>query len=157
MRRPVLAVMTGLTAVVVGLGMWSSERDTTPSAATAAPVGVLTTTTAPSPTPTASPSASASAKSTTVNGAAGNTRYGPVQVQINVTSGKIVKADAIVYPTQDPRDQEINSFAIPQLDDEVLQAQSASIDSVSGATFTSDGYLTSLQSAIDQAHAAGLL
>jgi uncharacterized protein with FMN-binding domain len=92
-----------------------------------------------------------------VNGEAAGTRYGPVQVQITVRAGKVVAADAIVYPTQDRRDQEINSYAIPQLDDEVVQAQSAQIDTVSGATYTSEGYVRSLQSAIDQAHSAGLL
>jgi uncharacterized protein with FMN-binding domain len=162
MRRPVLAVMTGLTALVVGLGVRASAHDATTSNALAAPVGVVaatpkstTGTTTTSPSPSASPSAKAA--TTTVNGASAGTRYGPVQVQITVKSGRITAADAIVYPTQDPRDQEINSFAIPQLDDEVLQAQGASIDTVSGATYTSDGYTQSLQSAIDQAHSAGLL
>jgi uncharacterized protein with FMN-binding domain len=50
------------------------------------------------------------------------------------------------------RDQEINAYAVPALDDEAVQAQSGSIDAVSGATVTSDGYIQSLQSAIDQAH-----
>jgi uncharacterized protein with FMN-binding domain len=80
-----------------------------------------------------------------------------VQVQITVRAGRIVTAEAIEYPTQDRRDQEINSYAIPQLDEAVVQAQSAQVDTVSGATFTSEGYVSSLQSALDQAHAAGLL
>jgi uncharacterized protein with FMN-binding domain len=75
-----------------------------------------------------------------------------VQVQIRVSGTRIVAADAIVYPTQDRRDQEINSYAIPVLDDEAVQAQSAGIDTVSGATYTSAGYRASLQSAIDAAH-----
>jgi uncharacterized protein with FMN-binding domain len=57
-----------------------------------------------------------------------------------------------VYPSGNGRDQEINSVALPILGQEVVQKQSASIDMVSGATVTSDGYLSSLQSAIDQAH-----
>jgi uncharacterized protein with FMN-binding domain len=79
-----------------------------------------------------------------------------VQVQITIRSHRIVKATAIDYPQDSSRDREINSYAIPQLDDEVLQAQSAQIDTVSGATYTSDGYRGSLQSALDSAHAAGV-
>jgi uncharacterized protein with FMN-binding domain len=88
----------------------------------------------------------------TYSGTAVDTQYGPVQVQITVTNGKITKAIAVQVPFTDPRDQEINSQAVPQLNAEVLQQQSASIDMVSGATFTSNGYIQSLQSAIDQAH-----
>ena len=65
------------------------------------------------------------------------TRYGAVQVQITVANGKITKATVIQVPWNDPRDQEINSQAVPMLNDEVVQRQSASIDMVSGATFTS--------------------
>jgi uncharacterized protein with FMN-binding domain len=104
-----------------------------------------------SPTP-AVPQATGAPSTRTVNGAAVQTRYGPVQVQITVSAGRITSAQAIVYPTRDRRDQEINAYAVPQLNDETVQAQSASIDTVSGATFTSDGYRESLQSAIDAAH-----
>jgi uncharacterized protein with FMN-binding domain len=93
----------------------------------------------------------------TVNGAAYDTRYGPVQVQITLRSGRITAADAIEYPTQDRRDQEINRYAVPELNQETLDAQSAQIDTVSGATYTSDGYRQSLQSAIDAATKAGAL
>jgi uncharacterized protein with FMN-binding domain len=81
-----------------------------------------------------------------------DTRWGPVQVRITVKNGKIASAQAVVYPQENPRDQEINAFAVPQLNAEVVQAQSGSIDAVSGATVTSGGYIMSLQSAIDQAH-----
>ena len=90
-----------------------------------------------------------------VNGQSVDTRYGPVQVQITISGHRIVKADAIDYPQGSNTDQQINSYAIPQLDDETLQAQSAQIDTVSGATYTSDGYRSSLQSALDSARAAG--
>jgi uncharacterized protein with FMN-binding domain len=88
---------------------------------------------------------------TTVNGAAVSTRFGDVQVQIVVAGGKIVKATAISYATGG-RDGEINAYAIPTLQSETVASQSASIDTVSGATYTSDGYRRSLQSAIDAAH-----
>ncbi len=67
-----------------------------------------------------------------------------------MVNGKISAAVAIEYPQNDPRDQEINSFAIPQLQQEAVAANSAQIDMVSGATYTSDGYIQSLQSALDQ-------
>ncbi|GGX95105.1 hypothetical protein GCM10010510_45560 [Streptomyces anandii JCM 4720] len=79
------------------------------------------------------------------------TRWGPVQVRITLKSGRITDVTAVSYPTDNPRDQEISSYAIPQLRREALAAQSARIDSVSGATYTSDGYKQSLQSALDSA------
>jgi uncharacterized protein with FMN-binding domain len=73
-----------------------------------------------------------------------------VQVEITVANGKITTVNVPVYPTDNPKDQEINSHALPELIQETLDAQSANIDMVSGATVTSDGYLQSLQSALDQ-------
>ena len=99
-----------------------------------------------------SSSGSSSSSSGTYTGESVDTRWGPVQVQITVKNGKITAAQAVVYPQQNPRDQEINAFAVPQLNSEAVQAQSGDIDAVSGATVTSDGYIQSLQSAIDQAH-----
>ena len=80
------------------------------------------------------------------------TRWGPVQVRITVQNGKITASEAIVYPDGNGEDQQINSFALPVLSQEAVQQQSANIDMVSGATVTSQGYLSSLQSAIDQAN-----
>jgi uncharacterized protein with FMN-binding domain len=100
------------------------------------------------PTPIPSPS------SVTVNGGVADTMFGPVQVQVTVRGGRIVGAHAIVYPQGGGRDQQINSRAIPQLDQETVAIQSARIDTVSGATYTSDGYRRSLQSALDAAHVA---
>jgi uncharacterized protein with FMN-binding domain len=89
--------------------------------------------------------------SKTVTGDEAQTRYGPVQVQISVDNGRITDVETVEYPTDTPRDAEINQFAIPQLNQETLAANSARIDMVSGATYTSDGYITSLQSALDKA------
>ena len=88
----------------------------------------------------------------TVNGTSEGTRYGPVQVRITVRANRLVAVDALVYPSSGGRDREISSFALPQLRQEALAAQGAHIDTVSGATFTSDGYRRSLQSALDAAH-----
>ena len=87
----------------------------------------------------------------TVTGETAQTRWGPVQVKITVKNGKITDVTAVQSPSDNPRDQEINSYALPELRREVLSAQSASIDTVSGATYTSDGYRQSLQSALDSA------
>ena len=76
---------------------------------------------------------------------------GPVQVQLTVAAGKITDVSVVQYPNGNGRDQEINAYALPILVQETLDAQSAQIDMVSGATVTSDGYLQSLQSALDQA------
>lgn len=78
-------------------------------------------------------------------------RYGPVQVQITVKNGNLTSVDAIEYPTGTSRDEQINAFAIPQLTQEALAAGSAKIDAVSGVGYTSQGYITSLQSALDKA------
>jgi uncharacterized protein with FMN-binding domain len=88
----------------------------------------------------------------TVNGTSEGTRYGPVQVQVTLRGQKLVAVTPLVYPQSGGRDQEISSFALPQLEQEAISAQSAQIDTVSGATFTSDGYRRSLQSALDAAH-----
>ena len=93
-----------------------------------------------------------SATHTVVDGSTEMTRYGPVQVRVTISGGRITDVKAVQYPTGERRDQEINAFALPQLRSEVLSAQSARVDVVSGATFTTAGYLASLQSALDVAH-----
>ena len=105
-----------------------------------------------SSTPSSSSSSSSASAAKTYDGNAVSTRFGNVQVQITVAGGKITAAQVLQVPWNDHRDQEINSYAVPVLNSEVVQAQSATIDMVSGATYTSDGYIQSLQSAIDQAH-----
>ncbi|MFB0615147.1 FMN-binding protein [Streptomyces sp. AGS-58] len=87
----------------------------------------------------------------TVTGDTVRTRWGPVRVRVTLGSGKLTDVTAVSYPQDNPRDQEINSYALPQLRREALTAQSAQIDTVSGATYTSDGYRQSLQSALDSA------
>jgi uncharacterized protein with FMN-binding domain len=91
----------------------------------------------------------------TIAGDVVQTQYGPVQVEISVRSGKITQAHALQQPSGDGQTDSINSYAVPQLNQEALAAQSAQIDTVSGASFTSDGYQRSLQSALDAAHRAG--
>ena len=103
-------------------------------------------------TSSGSPSTTSGAgKSGTYDGAAADTPYGPVQVRITLSGGRITAAETVQVPNESRRDVEINNAAVPQLVQETLQAQSARIDTVSGATYTSEGYLQSLQSAIDAA------
>jgi len=96
-------------------------------------------------------SGSGSSGSTEVTGSVANTQWGPVQVQLTVANGTISKVSVLQYPSGNGRDQEINDYALPILTQETVDAQSAQIDMVSGATVTSNGYLESLQSALDQA------
>jgi major membrane immunogen (membrane-anchored lipoprotein) len=88
----------------------------------------------------------------TYAGSVAQTRWGPVQVSITVSSGKITDVAVPTYPSNNGRDVEINSQALPILRQETLAKQSADIDAVSGATVTSDGYKESLQSALDAAN-----
>ena len=88
---------------------------------------------------------------TTVTGSVANTQWGPVQVELTVTDGRITDVNVLQYPSGNPKDVEINDYALPILTQETTSSQSASIDMVSGATVTSTGYIESLQSAIDQA------
>ncbi|MBY8872802.1 FMN-binding protein [Micromonospora sp. PLK6-60] len=97
-------------------------------------------------------SSSGSSSGGTVTGSVAQTRWGPVQVRITVSGGKITDVTAVRVPDGNFRDQQINDYAVPILRQEAIAAQSAQIDTVSGATVTSDGYRESLQAAIDAAH-----
>ena len=97
-------------------------------------------------------SGSGSPGSTDVTGSVADTQWGPVQVRLTVTGGTISKVTVLQYPSGNGKDQEINDYALPILTKETVDAQSAQIDMVSGATVTSNGYLESLQSALDQAN-----
>jgi uncharacterized protein with FMN-binding domain len=139
-RRNLAAVLGTLSALLLLLS-YHTSLDSQAS---------TTTATAPATPGTGSSSSSGGTK--TYTGEVAQTRWGPVQVQITVTGGKITAAATTQVPSDNPRDQEINSYAVPVLGQEAVQAQSAQIDAVSGATVTSDGYIQSLQSAIDQAN-----
>lgn len=94
---------------------------------------------------------SSQAPRTTVTGSVAQTQWGPVQVQISVSGGQITDVQVLQYPDENPKDVQINNYALPVLVDETLAAQSAQIDMVSGATVTSVGYVQSLQAALDEA------
>jgi uncharacterized protein with FMN-binding domain len=110
------------------------------------------TATTPSPSPTSSGSStSSSGKSGTFTGDTVNTQFGPVQVKITVKAGKLTDVTPLQLTTDGGRSVQISNYAAPILRSEVLAAQSANVSSVGGATYTSQGYLSSLQSALDKA------
>jgi uncharacterized protein with FMN-binding domain len=126
------------------------------AAGTAAGLGLLVSLPTGSASPRASSVTSTAAGVTSgqaYDGSVAQTRWGPVQVRITVSGGKVVGVTALQVPSGNGRDAEINSYAVPVLNREAVSAGSAANDTVSGATVTSDGYITSLQAAID---AAGL-
>jgi uncharacterized protein with FMN-binding domain len=146
MRRLTVWIVSTIAAVVLLLSYRTSLGGTPPAPVTGAAPGIVPDATAPSSSPTGS------VKTLTVNGKVAATRWGPVQVQITIKNKRITDVRVLQRPSGSDRDDEINGYALPQLRAEVLQAQSARIDTVGGATVTSDGYLESLQAALDAAH-----
>jgi uncharacterized protein with FMN-binding domain len=152
MRRVILAVAGTVASLVLLLSF-----KTHGTAAIGTPPGAVSTGTARSTTSSTSSSAGSStgASSTasatrTITGQAVDTPYGPVQVQVKVRGRNIVSATAVAYPQGSARDAQINAYAIPYLNSEATRANTANIAMVSGATYTSAGYVQSLQSALDQ-------
>jgi uncharacterized protein with FMN-binding domain len=155
MRRISLWLFSTVAAVVLLFSYRTSTNSPAEASAAQTTINQTTTpTTSASPTPTTSSSTSTSTAAKTYTGSVASTRWGNVQVTITVTNGKITDVAVPVYPSGNGKDQEINAYALPVLRQETLAAQNASIDTVSGATVTSDGYLESLQSALDAAHLA---
>ena len=157
----VILVTMGATVglKLYGIGEQVTASDTSvhaaTSAATAGTSGATSTPTAsasasPSPSATATPAPGQAAATKTVTGSAIDTQYGAVQVKLTFTGNTITAVDTVQAPDGNGRDQEINQQALPILQQEVLSSQSANIDTVSGATYTSEGYIQSVQSAIDK-------
>ena len=159
MRRVILAV----TGTIAGLVALLSFKSHVPSAPVAATTGTSGTSASSSSTsgggqtevvPGAFPQGSIAknlpAGETAVNGKVASTSYGPVQIQLIKRNGKIVKVAVLMQPTNTLNDVQIGKFAFPKLISETLAAQNGKIDAVSGATYTSAGYIQSLQSALDK-------
>ncbi|GHH75254.1 hypothetical protein GCM10018793_18140 [Streptomyces sulfonofaciens] len=144
MRRAVLATVTTLAGVVVLLSL--KPHQSTP--AVGAP--------APSSPRDAGPSSGSSrashhAVAGTSTGTVSSTPYGPVQVAVTMAKGRITGIKVLQSPTGAARSRQIAAMAVPRLTREALAAQDAGIDAVSGASYTSQGYIQSLQSALDRA------
>jgi uncharacterized protein with FMN-binding domain len=156
MRRAIAAIITTTAGLVLLLTFKSHAGNAGPG------ISALIHR-APTPTPTPSTHSSNKATATqqpqkkttetsrTITGDTIDTQYGPVQVSVSLTGSHLNDVNALQLPQATSRDVEIDNFAVPRLRQEALDAQSAQIDSVSGATFTSDGYIRSLQSALDKA------
>ena len=134
----------------------SSSSGSTSSESTTGSTGSTDSTSSGSTTDSTTDSTTTTTTSTgltdgTYTGDSVNTRFGPVQVQLTIAGGQISDVQVIDYPNSNGRDRQINERAIPQLVSETIQAQSSQVNMVSGATYTSNGYVTSLQSALDQA------
>jgi uncharacterized protein with FMN-binding domain len=142
----------GIVAVGDAPAATSGTGSTSGSAATPAPT---TGTAAPTPStdPTAPATAAGTYKDGTATGSVISTRFGDVQVEVTISGGAITDVTALQLPNSDRRSQNIASQAAPILREEALTAQSASIDLLSGATYTSEAYAESLQSALDQVRA----
>ena len=157
MRRITIWAMSTLTTLVLLFSYHTSTQGsgTTVAAGTSVQAPAVAGSSSSSSSGASSSGSSSGSSSTaakTYTGDSVDTRWGPVQVQITVDNGTITTAEAVVYPNGNREDQQINSYALPVLGQEAVQSQSADIDMVSGATVTSQGYLSSLQSAIDKAN-----
>lgn len=148
MKRIVLWFLGTVSAVALLFGYRTSTSGPEAAIPLATGNGNATGSPAPSTVPSSTPSTATG--SSTVTGDVAQTQWGPVQVQLTVQSGKITAVGVPQYPNGNRRDAEINEYALPILIKETVQAQSAEIDMVSGATVTSDGYIRSLQSVLDQ-------
>jgi uncharacterized protein with FMN-binding domain len=156
MRRAPYVLTATAVGVVAVLSFRTQSLTASPTSSSA-----ITSTTAPSTSSSSTSSSSTTGTSTTgtsstssasgtATGAAEETRYGLVQVKVTVSEGRIEDVTAVELSATDAHSEQINSEAVPELRQEVLSAQSAQIDGVSGATYTSQGYEASLQSALDQ-------
>lgn len=151
MRRLILWLATTATTVVLALSYHTSSPGASASATTVAAAPEVAGSTATGSAPSAASGSSATLSDGSYTGKVVSTRYGPVQVRITVTNGTLTSATAVQYPSSNGKDRQINGYAIPKLNAAATAAHSADIHTVSGATYTSGGYVTSLQSAIDQA------
>jgi uncharacterized protein with FMN-binding domain len=147
MRRAPIVLFATVAGVAGVLSFHAQPQKLTPVASAPASSGNVAA--APSKSSgTKTKKAGTAAK--TATGAVAQNQYGNVQVRVTVAGGKITQVTAVQLPQSDPKSAQISQYAAPQLQNEVMAAQSAKIDGVSGASYTSQSYDTSLQSALDQ-------
>lgn len=140
MRRVCAVVVLTIAGLIALLRYQPSPPPTSTAVHTPAPPQAGT-----APAPSGVP---ASSRQKTVDGSTVQTEFGPYQVQVVFTGNKITDVQLVTEPS-DRRSQRIAANAAPTLREEVLLAQNANIDTVSGATATSQAYAQSLQAAID--------
>lgn len=150
-RSPIILAATVFgTAGVLAFHAQAPPQSATAATATAAATPAATSTPSSATSSGSSSSSSTASVSHTATGDAVDTQYGAAQVRVTVKSGKIASIQALQLQGNDPRSVQISSSAAPILKQEALSNQSAAIDAVSGATFTSASYDQSLQSALDK-------
>lgn len=164
MKRSTLVALSTVAGVAGVLGFNPKGIDTSnmaiPSTDTAS---LAKSTTAAEPTPqtttesasntqttSPAPTQTASAATGTITGKTIQTHWGPVQLLASISNGQITAIEALQYPSGDGRSLQISRYSIPILTQQALSVQSANIQGVGGATFTSRGYQQSLQSILDQ-------
>ncbi|WP_440711516.1 FMN-binding protein [Herbiconiux sp. YIM B11900] len=146
-RALLLGILSSTAVLAVGWQLGTQgETQTAPDAAVASSSGSSTASTSGT-----SGTSETTGASGTFTGSSVQTRFGAVQVQITVADGTITDVTALHLTDKDQRSVSISNRAAPVLRQEVITAQSANVQGVSGATYTSDGYLSSMQSALDQA------
>ncbi|QXE37787.1 FMN-binding protein [Streptomyces sp. GMY02] len=168
-RHPFRRIMVGVAATATGVVLLlalkqpggSSVAGATARGGTGVPPAASAPASAPAPgrasgsdaagTPAEGGDGGAGAGARTVVGDAVDTQYGPVQVRITLSGGRITAADAVKAPDSDAQSQSVTANAVPRLNQSAVTAQNARIDTVSGASYTSEGYRNSLQSALDKA------
>jgi len=158
--RAALAIMATVVALVMLLSFktpdTASVRVSRPPLSSPA-VGPTTSAPSPSAAPVTPGSTSPTANGSGLRdgqytGQDVSNRYGDVQVRVTVSGGRVADVQPLTMPSDRQRSADITQYSAPLLHDEVVQAQSAHIDTISGATYTSDSYARSVQSALDQAH-----
>lgn len=155
MRRVIFAITVTIAGLVALLSFKSHFPERTVAAPPGQPPAPAGTSGTTAPFTGAAAQRALPAGERAVLGSVANTIYGPVQVQAVVRSGKIVSVRILQQPSGTTEDVQIGQYAFPRLITETLTAQSARVDAVSGATYSSGGYLRSLQSALDSAGTGG--
>ena len=144
--QPHSSLLSGLS----GGGTTPTTSGGSATTSTTSPSGGSTSTTAPGSTSTSTTTTTTSGGTSTAIGADVQYRYGEIELKVTVTGGKITNVQPVIDNAYDARSYQINSYAEPQLLSQTLSAQSANINGVSGATYTSQAYAQSLQAALDK-------
>ncbi len=149
--HPAHASVSGGLLAVAGTPTQTTAQQTATTPASTTPASTTPASTTPASTATPSRAGAgvlAPAKSAT--GVDAQYPYGDLQLKVTVTGAKVTGVQAVKWNVTDPRSQSIDQYAIPLLRQETLSAGSAQIDGVSGASYTSQAYAQSLQSALDK-------
>ena len=150
-KRIVLWVLSTLSTVVVLFGYHTSTSSVMATSTGSTFSGSKQGQSASGSTSGSTSRSTSGSSNTSVTGQVAHTQWGPVQVQLDVSGSTITHVSILQYPNGNGRDVEIAHYALPQLIQDTLDSQGHDVSMVSGATYTSQGYLQSLQSALDQA------